>query len=104
MIPKNLLSSGTALFYSVVDAGLLPRNALTSADGFHVGRRGQAVRFTQRASYFMDGRVCGFKMRSGMVLYWSPHVVTIRLFFAVWPTRMQGNSKWRERACNRFRS
>src|ERR1035441_2935906 len=51
----------------------------------------------------MDGRVCGFKMRSGMVLYWSPHFVTIRLFFAVWPRRMQGNSERRERACNRFR-
>ena len=49
------------------------------------------MRFTQRASYFMDGRVCGFKMRSGIVLYWSPHVVTIRLFFAVWPRRMQGD-------------
>jgi hypothetical protein len=32
MIPKNLLSSGTALFYIVVDAGLLPINALGCAD------------------------------------------------------------------------
>jgi hypothetical protein len=49
------------------------------------GSWGQAVRYTQRASYSMDGRACGFKMRSGMALYWSPHVVTIRPFFTVWP-------------------
>src|SRR5450759_5836626 len=46
----------------------------------------------------MDGRACGFKMRSGMALYWSPHVVIIRLFFAVWPRHMQGNSE-RAREC-----
>src|ERR1019366_2436905 len=32
MIPKNLLSSGTALFYIVVDAGLLPTNAMTQSE------------------------------------------------------------------------
>src|ERR1035441_1998782 len=34
MIPKNLLTSGTALFYIVVDAGLLPINAPAAVDRF----------------------------------------------------------------------
>ena len=47
MIPKNLLSSGTALFYIVVDAGLLPINASGSwgKEAYRRSLAGHGLRF-----------------------------------------------------------
>ena len=36
-----------------------------------------------KALSFMCGRTCGFKTRSGMASYWSPHAATIRPFSTV---------------------
>jgi hypothetical protein len=50
MIPKNLLTSGTALFYIVVDAGLLPIRACVWESTFHLSRPVELPRFGTPAS------------------------------------------------------
>jgi len=73
-----LLGWSGAVFYEPVAAALPSLSLwLLAAGGI----------LTRQASSFMCGRNCGFKTRSGMASYWSPHAATIPPFSPVWCLR-----------------